>query len=214
MVTTGPLANLDGGTVSLKKGQAVSLAKAGAPPLAKVRVALGWSPATSGSDIDLDASVIAYGGPRRSGLFGGGGMSHKSTVYFGDKSAYRGAISHGGDNLTGHGTSGQTDKETIDIDLSALPDEVTALAVTINSYRGHRFNAVKDAFCRLVNRDTGAELVRYDLSGSQASTGVIMATLTRQSPGGTWTMRAVGEFKDGRTARDMERPAADILART
>ncbi|CAM5497967.1 Stress response protein SCP2 OS=Streptomyces griseomycini OX=66895 GN=FHS37_000121 PE=4 SV=1 [Streptomyces griseomycini] len=56
--------NLDKGRVSLQKNQTVSLMKGGRPLLSQVKMGLGWEPAYRGKDIDLDASVIAYG-PQR-----------------------------------------------------------------------------------------------------------------------------------------------------
>lgn len=204
--------NLDKGTVNLTKaGDAVLLARTAAPPLTRVRVGLGWDPATGGEEIDLDASVIAYG--ERPGMFGGGGYEVKATVYFGAKSAFGGAIRHCGDNLTGHGDG---DDECIDVDLSALPAEVAALAVVVNSYSGHPFAAVRSAHCRLLDAATDAELVRIDLSASTAvegaGTGLVMATLRRGGgPGAAWEMHRVGSFHGGRTAHDMIGAGAGAL---
>ena len=85
--------NLDKGRVSLQKNQTVSLVKGGRPLLSKVKMGLGWEPAFRGKDIDLDASVIAYG-PQR---------NHIDSCYFGKLSIVNGAIKHSGDNLTGEG---------------------------------------------------------------------------------------------------------------
>ncbi len=65
--------NLDKGRVSLQKNQTVSLMKGGRPLLSRVQMGLGWEPAYRGKDIDLDASVIAYG-PQR---------NHIDSCYFG-----------------------------------------------------------------------------------------------------------------------------------
>ena len=65
--------NLDKGRVSLQKNQTVSLVKGGRPLLSQVKMGLGWEPAFRGKDIDLDASVIAYG-PQR---------NHIDSCYFG-----------------------------------------------------------------------------------------------------------------------------------
>jgi stress response protein SCP2 len=117
---------------------------------------------------------------------------------------WNGALRHGGDNLTGEGAG---DDEQIYVDLDRLPAQVVALVFTITSYRGHRFTDVKNAFCRLVDARSGAELVRYNLSDARPSTGVIMAALRRIAPS-RWEMQAVGEFHDGRTVKDLEVPAA------
>jgi stress response protein SCP2 len=50
-------------------------------------------------------------------------------------------------------------------------------------------------------------LVRYNLSDAQPATGVLMAMLRRTGPS-QWEMRAIGEFHDGRTVKDLLEPAA------
>jgi stress response protein SCP2 len=179
--------NLDKGRVSLQKRETVSLVKTGAPPLQTVTMGLGWDPAKRGVNIDLDASVIAYNAKKKP----------LETVFFGKLSVWSGAISHLGDNLTGQGDG---DDEMINIDLHRLPPEVVTLVFTVNSYRQQKFTQVKNAYCRLLDGDR-TELVRFDLSGAEASTGVFMCRMRRAA--GAWEMTAIGEFQNGRTVKDM-----------
>ncbi|MFJ8947798.1 TerD family protein [Streptomyces sp. NPDC102395] len=189
--------NLDKGRVSLQKNQTVSLMKGGVPLLSQVRMGLGWEPAYRGRDIDLDASVIAYG-PQR---------NHIDSCYFGKLSILNGAIKHSGDNLTGEGGG---DDEVIAVDLGRLPQEVTGLVFTVNSFSGQKFTEVAKAYCRLLDATTGEELVRFDLTGAEPQTGVLMAKLIRQFSG-EWEMTAMGEFVKARTVRNMVKPAAQAL---
>ncbi|MEU1272260.1 TerD family protein [Streptomyces sp. NPDC005799] len=189
--------NLDKGRVSLQKNQTVSLVKGGRPLLAQVKMGLGWEPAYRGSDIDLDASVIAYG-PQR---------NHIDSCYFGKLSILNGAIKHSGDNLTGEGAG---DDEVIVVDLGRIPQEVTGLVFTVNSFSGQKFTDVAKAYCRLLDAATGEELVRFDLTNAEAQTGVMMAKLIRQFSG-EWDMTAMGEFVKARTVRNMVKPAAQAL---
>ncbi|MFD7252359.1 TerD family protein [Streptomyces sp. NPDC059895] len=189
--------NLDKGRVSLQKNQTVSLVKGGRPLLSQVRMGLGWEPAFRGRDIDLDASVIAYG-PQR---------NHIDSCYFGKLAIVNGAIKHSGDNLTGEGGG---DDEVITVDLGRLPQEVTGLVFTVNSFTGQKFTEVAKAYCRLVDAATGDELVRFDLTGAEPQTGVMMAKLIRQFSG-EWEMTALGDFVKARTVRNMVKPAAQAL---
>ncbi|MEU3527136.1 TerD family protein [Streptomyces sp. NPDC038707] len=189
--------NLDKGRVSLQKNQTVSLVKGGRPVLSQVRMGLGWEPAFRGKDIDLDASVIAYG-PQRNPI---------DSCYFGNLVILDGAIRHSGDNLTGEGGG---DDEVITVDLGRLPQEVTGLVFTVNSFSGQKFTEVAKAYCRLVDAATDEELVRFDLTAAEPRTGVMMAKLIRQFSG-EWDMTAMGEFVKARTVRDMVRPAAKAL---
>ncbi|GCE00343.1 TerD family protein [Embleya hyalina] len=188
--------NLDKGRVSLRKGQSVSLVKTGAPALTRVRMGLGWDPAKSGGSIDLDASCIAFDAHGRKVV----------TVWFMKLSGLDGAIRHTGDNLTGEG---EGDDESIVVRLDALPPHVTGLVFTVNSFLGQKFTEVSRAFCRLVDDTTDAELVRFELSGSEPRTGVLMCKLVREGP--IWTMTALGRFADGRTVRKLVDPAREAL---
>jgi stress response protein SCP2 len=189
--------NLDKGRVSLQKNQTVSLVKGGRPLLSQVKMGLGWEPAFRGKDIDLDASVIAYG-PNR---------NHLDSCYFGKLSILNGAIKHSGDNLTGEGAG---DDEVIVVDLGRLPAEATGLVFTVNSFSGQKFTEVAKAYCRLIDAATGEELVRFDLTGAEPQTGVMMAKLIKQFSG-EWDMTAMGDFVKSRTVRGMVKPAAQAL---
>ncbi|WP_190124850.1 TerD family protein [Streptomyces inusitatus] len=189
--------NLDKGRVSLQKNQTVSLVKGGKPLLSKVKMGLGWEPAYRGKDIDLDASVIAYG-PNR---------NHLDSCYFGKLAILNGSIKHSGDNLTGEGAG---DDEVITVDLGRLPAEATGLVFTVNSFTGQKFTEVAKAYCRLMDAATGEELVRFDLTSAEAQTGVMMAKLIRQFSG-EWEMTAMGDFVKSRTVRGMVKPAAQAL---
>ncbi|AIV37150.1 stress-induced protein [Streptomyces sp. CCM_MD2014] len=189
--------NLDKGRVSLQKNQTVSLVKGGRPVLSQVKMGLGWEPAYRGKDIDLDASVIAYG-PQR---------NHIDSCYFGKLSIVNGAIKHSGDNLTGEGGG---DDEVIVVDLGRLPQEVSGLVFTVNSFSGQKFTEVAKAYCRLLDAATGEELVRFDLTSAEPQTGVMMAKLIRQYSG-EWEMTAMGDFVKSRTVRGMVKPAAQAL---
>ncbi|MFB7110600.1 TerD family protein [Streptomyces sp. NPDC056190] len=189
--------NLDKGRVSLQKNQTVSLVKGGRPLLARVKMGLGWEPAYRGADIDLDASVIAYG-PQR---------NHIDSCYFGKLTILNGAVKHSGDNLTGEGAG---DDEVIVVDLGRLPQEVSGLVFTVNSFSGQKFTEVAKAYCRLVDAATEEELVRFDLTHAEPQTGVMMAKLIRQFTG-EWEMTAMGDFVKARTVRNMVKPAAQAL---
>ncbi|MYT53689.1 TerD family protein [Streptomyces sp. SID7815] len=189
--------NLDKGRISLQKNQTVSLVKGGRPLLSQVKMGLGWEPAFRGKDIDLDASVIAFGPDR----------GHLDSCYFGKLSILNGAIKHSGDNLTGEGAG---DDEVIVVDLGRIPAEATGLVFTVNSFTGQKFTEVAKAYCRLIDAATGEELVRFDLTGAEPQTGVMMAKLIKQFSG-EWEMTAVGEFVKSRTVRGMVKPAAKAL---
>jgi stress response protein SCP2 len=85
------------------------------------------------------------------------------------------------------------------------------LVFTVNSFLGQKFTDVSRAFCRLVDDLTGTELVRFDLTGSEPRTAVLMCKLVRE--GDAWSMTALGEFIDGRTVKKLVDPAKRALYR-
>lgn len=188
---------LDKGKVSLAKGGSVSLEKNGKPFLSAVRMGLGWEPAAGGRNVDLDASCIAFDAQR----------NKIETAWFMKLSIFNGAIAHSGDNLTGEGAG---DDESITVHLEGLPPEVCGLVFVVNSFSGQKFTAVQNAYCRLLDAGSGQELVRFDLTSSEAQTGVVMCKLVRQYSG-EWVMTAIGEYVSAKTARAMVKPAGAML---
>ena len=191
----GGMVNLDKGRVSLSKGQSVSLVKTGSPALTRVRMGLGWDTGNN-ENIDLDASCILYDKRKKD----------VDKVWFMSKKGDKGSVQHQGDNLTG---AGEGDDEVINVDLSKLSSNVQSLVFVVNSFSGQKFTAVRNAFCRLVDDNSNQELVRFDLSDSKPSTGLVMCKIERGAAG--WVMTAIGEFHDGKTVRAMVGPAADYL---
>ncbi|WP_232265942.1 TerD family protein [Streptomyces pactum] len=161
-----------------------------------VKMGLGWEPAFRGKDIDLDASVIAYGVDRKK----------IDNCFFGKLSILGGTIQHSGDNLTGEGGG---DDEVITVHLGDLPPQVTGLVFTVNSFSGQRFTDVAKAYCRLLDGG-GQELVRFDLTHAEPRTGVLMAKMIKQFSG-EWEMTALGEYVDSRTVRGMVKPGGKAL---
>ncbi|KAB2386417.1 TerD family protein [Actinomadura montaniterrae] len=179
-------------TISLQKGQKVSLAKPGGGTLTRVRMGLGWDAVAKkglfgkgkAQSIDLDASCL---------LFDAGGNLADS-VWFRQLRSKDGSVQHTGDNLTG---AGEGDDEVINVDLQSVPANVVQLVFTVNSFTGQDFSQIENAFCRLVDEATGQEIARYDLSGAGQHNAQIMAKVSRDGDG--WSMTAIGATASGRT---------------
>ncbi|MEU8895357.1 TerD family protein [Nocardia sp. NPDC048505] len=170
--------------VSLVKGQKVTLRKEGGAALTFVKMGLGWDPVqTRGMfgnrtvDIDLDASVIMFAD-----------ANPADYAYYGQLSSKDGSVRHQGDNLTGEG---EGDDEVILVDLTRIPAHISTLVFVVTSYKGHTFEQVQNAFCRLIDGTNNAELARYTLAGGMAFTAMAMAKVYRV--GQDWKMQALGE---------------------
>ena len=177
--------------VCLKKGQKVDLTKTN-PGLKKITVGLGWdvNQYDSGADFDLDASAF---------LLGANGRVSKDEdfVFYSNATHPSGAVVYGGDNRTG---AGEGDDEQIMVDLSAVPEQYEKIAFTVTIYdaaeRRQNFGQVSNAFVRIVDDATGAELVRYDLEEDfSIETAVVVAELYRRN--GEWKFNAVGSGYQG-----------------
>jgi len=184
-------------SVSLSKGQKLSLTKEGGGALSKVVMGLGWDPVKKKGflgfgggqkSIDLDASCV---------LFDGSGQK-VDQVWFRQLRSKDGSIEHTGDNLTG---AGEGDDEQIIVDLSAVPAAVQSLVFVVNSFTGQNFSQVENAFCRIVDQSTNQELARYDLSCQGNHTAQIMVKIYRQD--NEWKVHAIGENASGRTFEDL-----------
>ena len=184
-------------SVSLQKGQKISLTKEVGEGLSTVVMGLGWDAmakkgflgfGSSPQEIDLDASCLMFDANK----------SLVDTVWFRQLKSKDGSIKHTGDNRTGDGDG---DDEQIIVNLNAVPASVMSLIFTVNSFTGLNFSEVKNAFCRLVNQSTGKEITRYELSVQGNHTAQIMAKIYRHN--GEWKMHAIGENGSGSTFNDL-----------
>lgn len=186
--------------ISLVKGQKISLDKESGTTLTKIIMGLGWDAAPKkggflsglmgggSSSIDLDASCALFDANK----------NIVDVVYFRQLKSLDGSVIHTGDNMTGEG---EGDDEQIIVDLSRVPEQVTALVFTVNSYRGQTFDEVANAYCRIINAENNAEIAKLTLSGGGNHTALIMAKLYRHS--GEWKMHALGDSTSGKTIADL-----------
>lgn len=185
-------------SVSLQKGQKVSLTKEGREGLNKVIVGLGWDEAQRSKGglfgglfsakpqaIDCDASALM--------LKDGKLVDGKDVIYFGNLKHRSGAVMHMGDNLTG---AGEGDDEQIMIELERVPAEYNRIVMVVNIYqaveRHQNFGMIQNAFIRIMDGRNGQELCRYNLSENyDGMTAMIFGEVYRNN--GEWKFNAVGQ---------------------
>ncbi len=177
--------------ISLTKGQKVDLTK-GNPSLKKIMVGLGWdvNQFDTGYDFDLDAAAFMLGADGRC-------PTEKEFVFYGNLQHPTQCVVHMGDNLTG---SGEGDDEQIMVDLEKVPANVQRIAFTVTIYeadqRRQNFGQVSNAFIRIVDESTGAEIIRYDLGEDfSIETAVVVGELYRYN--GEWKFNAIGSGYQG-----------------
>ncbi len=181
-------------SVSLKKGQKISLTKDNAG-LSRVVVGLGWDEATqpkkgffgfgATQSIDCDAAVIMLKNGRLCG--------NTDLIYFGHLKHSSGGVQHMGDNLTG---AGDGDDEQVVVDFSRIPAEYDRIVVVVNIFmcqeRKQNFGMIRNAFIRLVDDRTNTEMCRYNLTDDYSGmTSMIFGELYRNN--GEWKFSAMGQ---------------------
>ena len=180
--------------ITLKKGQKVDLTK-GNPSLKKILVGLGWSEKKydGGYDFDLDAAAF---------LLGSNGKVHEDEdfIFYNNLKHKSGAVEHMGDELTGASDGDDGDQEQIKIDLELIPDNVDKIDFTVTIYeadeRKQTFGQVENAYIRVVDDETGKELIRYDLGEDfSVETAVVVGEIYRNK--GEWKFNAIGSGWSG-----------------
>ena len=140
--------------IVLQKGQKVDLTK-GNKGLKKVLIGLGWdvNKYDGRADFDLDSAAFCCAAD-------GKVKSESDFVFYNNLTHPSGGIKHLGDNLTGEGDG---DDEQLVIELDLVPDTIDKIDFTVTIHeadaRGQNFGQVSNAYVRVVNEETGEELI-------------------------------------------------------
>jgi tellurium resistance protein TerD len=176
-------------SLTLTKGNNLSLTKID-PSLTNIVVGLGWDARTTdGAPFDLDASAFL--------LTNGKTRSDSDFIFYNQLKSVDGSTEHLGDNLTG---SGDGDDEQIVIKLNLAHKDVDKFSITVTIHeaeqRRQNFGQVNNAYIRLINQDTGVEILRYDLTeGASSETAMIFGEVYRYN--NEWKFKAVGQGYSG-----------------
>ena len=181
--------------INLTKGQKVDLTK-GNPSLKNIMVGLGWdvNEFDSGYAFDLDAAAFMLGS-------NGKCPTEKEFIFYGNLQHNSESVIHMGDNLTGEGDGHD---EQIKVDLAKNPPNVDKIAFTVTIYdadvRKQNFVQVSNAYIRIVDETTGAEIIRFDLGEVfSIETAVVVGEIYRHN--GEWKFNAIGSgFQGGLAA--------------
>ena len=172
--------------ISLNKGGNLSLSKTD-PTLVRILIGLGWDErATDGASFDLDASAFLL---TASGKVRG----DHDFIFYNQLKSQDGSVEHTGDNRSGQVDG---DDESLVVDLSKVSPEIEKIAITVTIHdaqsRGQNFGQIANAFIRVVNQDSGIEIVRFDLAEDYSTeTAMVFGEVYRHN--GEWKFRAVGQ---------------------
>lgn len=177
--------------ISLQKGQRVDLTK-DRPSLKNVLIGLGWdiNHYDGETDFDLDASAFMT---KANGKVG----NENDFIFYGNLNHVSGSVQHMGDNRTGEGDG---DDEVIKVQLDKIPSDYDTISFTVTIYEAEKrlqnFGMVENAYVRLIDEDTGEELVRFDLTEDfSTETALVVAEIYKRA--GQWKFAAIGSGYDG-----------------
>ena len=178
-------------SISLQKGQRVDLTK-DRPSLKNVLIGLGWdiNHYDGETDFDLDASAFMT---KANGKVG----NENDFIFYGNLNHVSGSVQHMGDNRTGEGDG---DDEVIKVQLDKIPSDYDTISFTVTIYEAEKrlqnFGMVENAYVRLIDEDTGEELVRFDLTEDfSTETALVVAEIYKRD--GQWKFAAIGSGYDG-----------------
>ena len=172
--------------VTLSKGQNVSLSKTD-PALKHILIGLGWDARSSdGQPFDLDASLFMTGDNKKV-------PSDAYFIFYNQLKSPEGAVEHTGDNLTGDGDG---DDESILVQLDKIPANISSLFYHRHHPRRRstppELRPGQQRFVRLVNHESGQEVLRFDLSEDYSTeTAMVFGEVYRRD--GEWKFRAIGQ---------------------
>jgi tellurium resistance protein TerD len=168
--------------INLRKGDKVAVG------FTNITVGLGWEPNEgTGGTFDLDVSAIMIDEKRK--------MPNKDYfVFYGNLKSPDGALTHTGDDPDGTSSDGDDD-ESIIIDITKVNPSVQEIlfVVTIDGAadKKQNFGQVRDSYIRLVDNNTGKEVMKYELGEDfSIETGIEFGRLYRRN--NEWKFDASG----------------------
>ena len=173
--------------INLQKGQRIAIG------LRHLTVGLGWDPAETGEDFDLDATACMLGENKKF-------PSDHFFVYYNNLKSPDGACVSSGDDRTGR-NSEEGDDEQITVDLSKISPQIVSIVFAASIHEAEQkrqnFGQVQNSYIRICNSDSGEEICKYELSEDfSIETAIEFGRLYLHN--GEWKFEATGiGHKDG-----------------
>ncbi|MBE9187199.1 TerD family protein [Microcoleus sp. LEGE 07076] len=170
--------------VQLSKGERFNISQA-APDLKKMAIALGWQVTEAGQNYDIDVSAFMLGSD--------GKVPNEKYFIF-----YNNLISSDSSVLQfipDTNNPNKQNKTIYGVILKRVNPEIEEMTFVVTIHEAEKikadFSNIKNAFIKVVNLDTGSELVRYELKENfSRETAVEFGRLYRKN--GDWRFQAVG----------------------
>ena len=164
-------------------------------PISQIFVGVGWDPAMTGANIDVDSSVVVMSGQ----------SYEKDLVYFGEKEHPSGCVIHHGDNLTGEDYA-NSDDENISVYLNKVPNNRDRLYFVLNIYkcdeRHQTFGGIRNLYIKLYDPDSKSVLVEYKVKGNFYRDTALIIGMAYRKDGG-WIFKAIGKGSKATTVSQL-----------
>src|SRR3954471_4911000 len=147
----------DAGMTSISKGANVPL------PVTRVTAVLGWQAGAGVPDVDASALLLTAAGRVR---------SDSDFVFYNQPGHPSGAVRHAGKQATGSGPA----SDGISVDTGLL-EPVIQRVVIGGTAAGGPFGRVAGLHLRVVDADSGIELVRFDITDASSETAFVFGEL-------------------------------------
>lgn len=166
-------------TILLSKGANAALPAAAEHQAGRVQMVVRWTDPTAAADVDVSALLLGSDGRVR---------TDDDLVFFNAPSAADGAVRLLGKRVDDGGGA----EARIALDLDALPDDVTAVAVaaSMEAAPGVGFGALRE-LCLVVVGADGEDFARYDVGDASTESAFVLGQVYRRD--GDWKCRAVGQ---------------------
>lgn len=181
------------GAFQLKRQERANLTRLD-PTLRRLMIGIGWDVVGFESEPpDLDVSLFLVDKNEQTRI-------DEDFIFYNNLKSPDGAVEHMGDNRTG---AGDGDDENIRMDLEKIPYEVYRIYFVISIYEAElkkqSFKSVRNSFLRIINEETGIELMRFNLDQEfldhPDTTAVNVGFLERSGP--NWFFEGVGTMTAG-----------------
>lgn len=142
----------------------------------RVRAVLGWSAGPGVPDVDASALLLTATGKVR---------NDADFVFYNQPSHASGAVSHEGKNVAGSSAS-----DEVRVDLGRIQPDIERVVLAASA-DGGTFGQVRGLHLRVLDADSGAEIVRFEDMQASTETAFVAGELYKRN--NAWKFRAVGQ---------------------
>jgi tellurium resistance protein TerD len=172
-------------SMQLTKGERFNLSQE-VPDLKKMAIALGWQVTEAGQSYEIDVSAFMLGA-------NGKIPNDKYFIFYNNLQSCDGSVLQ---SIPDKNNRSQENKTIYGVILERVNPEIEEMTFVVTIHEADKISAnfsnIKNAFIKIVNLDTGSELVRYELNENfSRETAVEFGRLYRKN--GEWRFQAVGQ---------------------